>query len=128
MGLHALPNFLLDARAHVRDLNEGVRKVMAPIAEIAKNHPDVATGTVHVWPPKDVGNLTFRFTMKKLAEKSFGWKLEAKPKGGEDSAYKVAMGGRFQKGELPRRGRGEMGVNLNVLKDMDSTFMGQGIL
>src|SRR5690606_3712731 len=45
-----------------------------------------------------------------------------------DSAYEAVMGGLFQAGELPRRGRGTMGIDLDRLARVDADFKGSGQL
>jgi hypothetical protein len=122
------PDYLIAVRNGVIGLNGVVRAALTPIVEIVKDNPDVATGTEHVWGPKDRGNATYRFTMKKVADKKFGWLLEGKAKGAADSKYVAVMAGGLRQGDLPHRGAGLMGINADALASIDSSIKARGKL
>lgn len=121
------PEYLRNVREAIRELNEHVRKLLEPVAalivETAKAGQDQA-----VYGPKDRGNATFLLTVKRLAPNKYGWKLEAKPLGGQDSQYVKVAAGRMVKGAAPHRGRGVLGLDLDAYASVDSSFKGQGRL
>lgn len=90
--------------------------------------PTTGTGDSRVFGPKDYGNASFRLTIKRVRDNRFAYKLEAKPLGGDDTAYKVVAAGNMTKGAQAGRGRGHVGFNLDVYKTVDSSFPGQGKL
>lgn len=125
------PELLKNARQGVAYLNANVKRIVEPIAElVAAGASKTSTGDTKVYGPKDKGNVTYRFTIKRTAPKRFGWRLEAKPLGSDDSAYQVVMGGFITKEGQPRphRGRGAIGIDLDALKSIDGTLTGQGKL
>lgn len=122
-----VPEYLAHTRDAIHALNQAVATVLQPIGEaVADTHAQIPTGDVRVWGPHDHGAATFRFTMKKIAPKTFGWKADVKPLGADDSAYVTVMGGAIQLGDLPHRGKGMMGIDLTKLASVDSDFHGNG--
>jgi len=96
------------------------------VALIAKQGK-IEVGQVRVYGPKDQDGATWQLTIKKIAAGRFGWKVEAKPIGSDDTAYMIVMAGGIQRGLEPHRGRGVVGVNLDNLKTvLGATFNGQG--
>jgi hypothetical protein len=122
-----LPEYLQHTRDAIRALNDAVADVLKPVEEaIAADAKTAAVGDTKTYGPHDKGAATFLFTIKKLAPKSFGWKVDAKPLGAQDSAYVTVMGGLFHAGDQPRRGEGAMGVDLDKLASVDADFHGNG--
>jgi hypothetical protein len=125
----SVPEYLRHTRDGIRALNAGVAAVLTPIAEaIAKSGPQQSVGDTRTWGPHDRGSATYLFTMKKIATRQFGWVLQAKPQGAPDASYATVMGGLFQAGDQPHRGRGAMGVDLDKLALVDASFHGNGQL
>jgi hypothetical protein len=122
-----LPEYLTDTRVSVKALNEGVRAVLDPIAELILTRP-LAAGTKQVWGPISRGGATYRFTMAKVALKQFGWLLEAKAVDAADSSYAPVMAGGIVVGDVARRGRGAMGIDLDKLSSIDPGIKGRGKL
>jgi hypothetical protein len=124
--------FLEGARMQVKALNSALKEAIAPIVELVNaGGAEAQPGDVLVYGPTDRANATFKFTIKKVTERRFVWKLEAKPLGNQDDgAYKVVAAGGLTKalGQVPHRGRGTIGVNLDNLKTVVPTFPGQGKL
>ncbi|MBI3180663.1 MAG: hypothetical protein HYZ28_00725 [Myxococcales bacterium] len=129
-GLHENPPELLKhTRQAVAWLNGHVRKAVEPIVElIASGAGKVAPGDSRIYGPKDRGNATYRLTIKRLSVERFNWKLEAKPLGSGDEAYKAVAAGTLVKGALPHRGRGTIGIDVDTLKSIDSSIKGAGKL
>lgn len=122
-----VPEYLRHTRDAIHALNQAVAAVLDPIREaVAATRAQAPTLDVRVWGPHDHGAATFLFTMKRIADGTFGWKADCKPLGADDSAYVTVMGGVFQQGDLPHHGRGVMGVDLDKLASVDSDFHGNG--
>lgn len=121
--------YLLAVRDAVLGLNGIVRSVLTPIVEIIKDNPDVSTGTEHVWGPADRGGATYKFTMKKVTDKKFGWKLEGKVKGAADTEYKLLLAGGIRVGAQPHRGAGILGIDGDAFAAVDpAAFKSKGKL
>lgn len=122
------PEYLQHTRGAIRALNEAVARILRPIGEAiaAGKIRGAKVGDARTYGPHDKGGATYTFTIKKIANKLWGWRLDAKPQGAADTAYVQVMGGLFHEGELPRRGRGAMGVDLDKLATVDASFKGAG--
>lgn len=143
------PEFLVRAKEQVRQLNQAVRRAVAPLVKLVRETaPTLEQGETRVYGPRDEGNVTWKLTIRRLGEKHFGWRLEGKPVGAEDAAYVVVVAGEVQRGlqqrpprdgatdgkdrpsdgDTVRQGRGRIGIHLNNLKSIDASFPGQGQL
>ena len=123
------PTLLLEVRNGIAGLNEAVGDIVHPIeAAIATVGIAEQTGTTTTWKPFDHGNATLLFTMKKLGEKRFGWILQAKPQGADDSQYQGVMAGEIALGDQPHHGIGVMGADLDKYASVDSSYHGSGQL
>jgi len=126
--IESVPEFLQHARAGIRQLNEHVRRILEPIVAAARESAgELGEGQSRVWT-RDAHGLTWRLTIRRLAVNRFAWKVEAKQIGSADSTYKVVLGGGIVRGREAHRGRGFLGIDLDNLKLVDSTFPGQGKL
>src|SRR5262245_31015340 len=126
-GVGSVPEFLQAARNGIRELNSAIRRGVEPIAALVAKNGRIEPGQVRVYGPEDRENLTWKLTVKRIEVGKFGWKLEAKPIGSEDSAYLIIMAGGIARGLEPHRGRGVVGANLDNLKlILGDTFPGQG--
>lgn len=121
------PHFLREARQGIAHLNAQVRRVIAPIAELVnESRGTTAAGDAKVYGPKDRGNASYRLTISRQAANKFGWRLEAKALGADDSSFVTVAGGFLVKGEQPHRGRGALGVDLDALRAVDTSVVPQG--
>jgi hypothetical protein len=122
--------FLEGARMQVKALNSALKEAIAPIVELVNaGGAEAEPGDVLVYGPVDRTHATFRFTIKKVTERRFVWKLEARPLGStDDAAYKVVAAGGLTKGVVAHRGRGTIGINLDNLKAVAPATTGQGKL
>lgn len=126
------PEWLAKTRAGIKELNDYVKKVMAPISvlvlETAKADP--AVGSVQVFGPKDQGNANWKLSVKKKADKKFTWKLEARTLGStDDAAFKiVAVGEMDRAAEAAHHGKGVLGLDLDAYATVDTTSKGTGKL
>lgn len=128
-GVGAVPEYLQAAREGLRNLNQGLRRRLAPVVELIRQNGRMEAGQVRVYGPRDQDGATWKLTIRKVAAGRFAWKAEAKPVGSEDTAYLVIMAGGMQRGLEPHRGRGVVGVNLDNLKTvLGSTDNGEGKL
>lgn len=121
------PEYLAHARDGVRMVNATVKEMMGQVRSLIEQSEGRQTAAGRVYGPKDVGTVTYRVLVRKLGEGSFGWRLEAKPQGAQDSAYlRVMAGGVQRRGESGRRGT--FGANLDNMKAIDASYPGQGLL
>lgn len=128
-GLTSVPEFLQDARAGISELNEGVKNILDKVQDVVTSGDGKAISSdVREYGPKDIGNVTVRLFVKKFDATHFGWRIDAKPLGGDDSTYVIVMGGGIAKNPDPHRGRGFVGIDLDNWKSVDSTFTGEGKL
>lgn len=128
-GVGTVPEYLAAARSGIRQLNETLRRALSPIVSLVSRGGRMAPGETRIYGPRDSDGATWKLTIRRVAEGRFAWKLEAKPIGGPDTAYQIIMAGGVQRGLLPHRGRGAVGINLDNLKSvLGDTFPGQGKL
>jgi hypothetical protein len=136
-GVGSVPEFLQDARNAVKELNDLTRREVEAISQMVAKQGKPAAGQARVYGPSDRDGATWRLTVRRLADAAtctsptcptrYGWKLEAKPIGSDDTAYLIVMAGGIQRGLEAHRGRGVIGTNLDNLKIvLGDTFHGQG--
>ena len=122
----AAPEAIDQALAGAEAINAGVRAALDPIRDLIRTAPAEEDDTL-TYGPTTVGGATYRFTMRRLSEQGrFGWSLEVQPRGGD--TFVLAAGGHIQVGDTPRRGRGTMGVDLDVMSAADPAVPGKGKL
>lgn len=128
------PAWLQRTREAIGYLNRHVRMVLEPVADLVKQSAQGAkNGDTKTFGPKDYtlpsgDTVTMKLVVKKLAAGKFGFKLFAKPQGGADASYLAVLAGHLTRGDLPHRGRGVLGVDLDALKTVAPSFPGQGKL
>lgn len=126
-----VPEYLQAARNGVKELNDQMKAALEKVADIAKNNPGkVISANTKEYGPKDVNGVTWRLFIRKYTDVRYGFLLQAKATTADDSTYKLIMGGVLARNatDAAHRGRGTVGVNLDNLKAVDSTFKGQGKL
>lgn len=113
-------------RQAVRELNQALRDFLQPIAALVRNtEPDERQGNVAEWGPVTRGATEYRLFVKHGVLRRYGWLLQARP-GGDDGEYASVAAGSIDVGALVRRGRGTIGVDLDVLGDVDPTVAARG--
>lgn len=126
--LGTLPEYLQHARAGIRELNEHVRQILEPIVSTIRSEAaHLEPGQARSWTRERDG-ITFKLSVKKIAAGRFGWRVEAKPSGGADSAFVVVMAGGIARDPANNRGRGFLAVDLDTYKTVNTSFTGQGKL
>jgi hypothetical protein len=124
-----LPEWLQHTKDAIAALNAGVAKVIAPVEQaVAANVGTLQSGDTKLYGPTDKDGATWRFYIKRIDVSDFGWALQAKPIGGDDSLYVTVMAGLIKKGTEPHHGEGILGADLDKLATVDSTFHGSGQL
>ncbi len=117
---------LAHAREATRELNQALRAFLQPIvALVREQEPDQVTGNVAEWGPVTRGETEYRLLVRKGLLRRFGWVLQARPAGSGDELENVAAGS-IRVGEVLRRGRGVLGVNLDRLRQLDPTVNARG--
>jgi len=115
-------------REAVQRLNQALRDFLQPIAALARSQePDQVTGNVAQWGPVTRGSTEYQLFVRKGLLKRFGWLLQARPEGSGDAFSNVAAGA-IRVGEVVRRGRGVLGVDLDALGAADPTVQARGKL
>ncbi len=125
---NSMPSCLNEAQEAAQELNATLTTLFLPVATAMAHEPTVANQTLHEWPPVDINQATYRFSMKALDSIQFGWKLEAKRLGAADSTYATVMTGFVNPGTEYRRGSGQLGFDLRQIANTDSSFPGAGAL
>jgi hypothetical protein len=123
--------YLIGARNTVAALNGVIRAIMTQLVNLINSEdPTTPEADVRVYGPKDTEFATFKLTLKKIEAGKFGWKLEAKPLGGDDSLYVKVIAGWMVKGAQAHRGRGVIGIDLDAFTTVtgDPSWKGQGKL
>lgn len=122
-----LPEWLQHTKDAIKSLNAAVAKVVDPVQDaIVKSAGVLQSGDGKLYGPIDKDGATWRFYVKRVDANDYGWALQAKPIGGDDSLYVTVMAGVFQKGLEPHHGRGMLGADLDKLASVDSSFHGSG--
>lgn len=121
--------YLSHARDGVRRVNGIVREMLGQVREVANTYEPVrVNATTVVYGPHEVGNVSYRLFVRRISAGAFGWRVDAKPLGAEDTSYLRVMGGAVQNGASAPARRGAFGVNLDNLKLVDPSFPGEGVL
>jgi hypothetical protein len=123
-----VPALLGEAHRAANAVNVAVRAALDPIKALLKT-PPVQTDDSVVYGPAGVGAADYRFTLKTLsaAESRFGWRLEARP-GGSSGDFSRVAGGLIRVGDVPRRGRGGLGVDCDAMSAVDPSVTCRGTL
>ena len=123
-----VPELLGKAQRAANAVNGGVRAALDPIKELITTAPR-ADGDSVVYGPAQHRAADYQFTMRRLSEseRRFGWKLEARPVNSSGSFAQVA-GGLIRVGDVPRRGRGAVGVDCGAMAAADSAVTCRGTL
>jgi hypothetical protein len=123
-----VPDLLDEAHRAANAVNAGVRAALDPIKALLTT-PPAQTGDSVVYGPASFGDGDYQFTLKTLSapESRFGWKLEARP-GGSSGGFARVAGGLIRVGEVPRRGRGGLGVDCDAMSAVDSSVTCRGTL
>lgn len=117
---------LARARDAVQELNQALRDFLQPIAALVRSEdPDQVTGNVAQWGPVTRGSTEYQLFVRKGLLKRFGWLLQARPEGSSADFSNVAAGA-IRVGEVVRRGRGVVGVDLDALGAADPTVQARG--
>jgi hypothetical protein len=124
------PEYLAKTRAAIKDLNDYVKKVLTPIALLAQQAGSAEVGATKVFGPKDQGNANWKLSVKKIADKTFRFKLEARALGStDDAAFKAVAVGELARGaEQAHRGKGVLGLDLSAYATVDTTSHAAGKL
>ena len=122
-----VPELLGKAQRAANAVNVGVRAALDPIKELITTAPR-AEGDRVVYGPTQHRAADYQFTMRRLSasERRFGWTLEARPANSSGSFAQVA-GGLIRVGDVPRRGRGAVGVDCGAMAAADSAVTCRGM-
>lgn len=126
--------FTCNIRRSVKGVNLFVRAALEPVEVLVAAGPSASPsddvrvyGPVALPPATPVAN--FRLSVKFVGDETFRWKLEAQPTSPANATFQLVMAGQLHRGDLPHRGRGVVGIDLDALHAVNATaFTGQGKL
>lgn len=126
--------FTCNVRRSIVGVNAFIRAALEPVEALVAAGPvtdpsdDVRVyGPMALPPANPVAN--FRLTVRFLGNDTFRWKLEAQATSPADAPYLIVMAGQLHRGDLPHRGRGFIGIDLDQLHAVNAAvFLGQGKL
>jgi hypothetical protein len=127
-ALSTPPEYLQKVREGIRDLNEGLRRALAPVAELIRAGDPLEQREVRIYGPRDIDGATFRLVVRRGMLRRFGWVLQAKKIGADDASYVNVMAGHMIRGLRAHRGRGVLGIDLDAYKTVVESYPGQGKL
>jgi hypothetical protein len=129
--------FLPAIRNAIAGLNQGMKDAFGPVEKaVVTEGRTQANGEVKVYGPfTGSGGFQYLLTVARLSETHFAWKLQVGPPGSTPDAGSTAGFVTFAAGttfraasDLPHRGRGTIGVDLDAYKTVNTGFPGQGKL
>jgi hypothetical protein len=125
----AVPELLTKARLGADVVNAGVAQAMGPIVILVKTRPTRSGDTLTYGPIRN-GSASYQFTVKKLSrdDRSFSWKLQARPQSSTASMKTVAGGTINVSNDSTPVTRSTLGVDGDALAAADSTMNSKGML
>ncbi|HEY6003241.1 MAG TPA: hypothetical protein VIV57_10220 [Anaeromyxobacter sp.] len=121
-------------RRSIAGVNLFIRGALEPVEALIVLGPvSEPSDDVRVYGPTPLpqGNpvANFRLSVKFMGNDTFRWKLEAQALMPPDAPFLVVMAGQLQRGDVPHRGRGFIGIDVDQLNAVNPTaFPGQGKL
>jgi hypothetical protein len=121
------PEWLADTRAALKGLNTLVAKFLDPVAQAIAAGGTSADANTKVYGPKDENGITWKLTVARVASARFAWKLEGKPVGAADTAYRIVAAGALARiVAAEHRGSGVIGIDLDAYATLDATSHATG--
>jgi hypothetical protein len=128
--------FTCNIRRSVVGVNLFVRAALEPVEALVAAGPSASPsddvrvyGPLPLPPAPATAVANFRLTVKFIGGETYRWKLEAQATAPADAPFHVVMAGQLHRGDLPHRGRGVVGIDLDALHAVNATaFVGQGKL
>lgn len=118
---------LVGAHEAISNFNNALRSFLEPVVGLLREEATRRVGRLAVWGPVVRGATEYRVTIRRGAERRFGWLLEARAEGADEEFVNVAAGSIVVDG-TPRRGAGVAGFDLDALQSVDATTLGRGQL
>jgi hypothetical protein len=126
--------FTCNIRRSIMGVNLFVRGALEPVeALIASGPVSKPSDDVRVYGPMALPVASpvasFRLSVKFMGNDTFRWKLEAQALTPPDAPFLIVMAGQLHRGDLPHRGTGFIGIDVDQLNAVNPTaFPGQGKL
>lgn len=124
-----VPELLTKARLGADTVNAGVAEAMGPIVTLVKTRPTRAGDTISYGPLRN-GTASYTFIVKKLSNdnRSFSWKLQARPQASTASMKTVAGGTIKVSSDTPAVTTSTLGVDGDAMSAADTTIHSKGVL
>jgi hypothetical protein len=118
-------------KAELVAINNNVMNVMSPVSELIEQTPRVTPSGAREYGPENLPRAmpaaTFRLTTKKLQDHKYGWQLDAKPLGTDDSQYRAVLVGSLENAVRAHHGAGQATFYLDALQGVNpAAFPGTG--
>ena len=126
--------FTCNIRRSIAGVNLFVRGALEPVEALIVLGPvSEPSDDVRVYGPTPLPQAnpvaSFRLTVKFMGNDTFRWKLEAQALTPPDAPFLAVMAGQLHRGDLPHRGTGFIGIDVDQLNAVNPTaFPGQGKL
>lgn len=126
--------FTCNIRRSIAGVNYFIRGALEPVeALIASGPVSKPSDDVRVYGPMGLPVASpvasFRLTVKYVGDDTFRWRLEAQALAPPDAPFLVVMAGQLHRGDIPHRGTGFIGIDVDQLNAVNpGAFPGQGKL
>lgn len=130
-ALNGNAEWLPKIRDAIHSLNEGLKDAFLPVEQLVLTQgPSQTRGQTNIYGPFDKDGFSYLLLVVRVAGNHYAWKLEVKKTGDADAAYVAFAAGTTFKvpSDAVHRGRGTIGVDLDVYKTVNTGFPGQGKL
>ncbi len=126
-GIGDTAEYYILTRKFTGVVNGSIYFLLSLAEDIAKSPGGKREGDTKIWGPYTPGGLdplTYMFTLTRLEEGKWSYKLEAHGKSSEE--FKVIFSGEHKKGTKYRRGTGNLMVDFTTIKSMDPAKVEEG--
>jgi hypothetical protein len=126
--------FTCKLRESISGVNHLVRAALEPVEALVASGPaSDPSDDVRVYGPLPLPAAapvaSWRLTVKSMGNETFRWKLEAQAIPPAGAPFHTVMAGQLRRGDVPHRGRGIVGIDLDELYAVNpARFPGQGKL
>jgi hypothetical protein len=126
LGNDCHPHLFVRTHEVVERVNRHLYKFLRHVERLMSHDPQIATGTTHVWESVENG-LDRKFTITKVSDTVFTWKLEMEAVGSSSGFVTIFQGQIDRTGATgPHQGSGNVSLDLTALHSLVPTEHVQG--